>query len=352
MKTYKQLYSQIIEFDALYAAFRRARRGGKRGKAEVAAFEYHLEEELWQLHEELATFTYQPGAYRNFYIIERKKRKISAAPFRDRVVHHALCAVIQPIFEARMIADSYACRVGKGTHRAADRAQDFARADRYVLKCDIQQFFPSIDHAILKRLLARPIADPATLGLIERIIDSGAGLLDSETTAQWFPGDTLFDALRPKGLPIGNLTSQFWANVYLNALDQFVKRELHCRHYVRYADDFLLFHENKAQLHAWKADVVDYLATLRLRLHERKAVISPTRDGVDFVGYRIFPDHRRLRKDNVHAFARRLRGLREAWKAGDLPLQRVTRSVQAWTAHAAHANTYHLRERLLAEVVF
>lgn len=120
MKTYKNLYPQICAFENLYTAFRRARRGGKRGRSEVAAFEYHLETELWQLHEELATCTYQPGPYRHFYIIERKKRKISAAPFRDRVVHHALCQIIQPIFEARMIHDSYACRVGKGTHRAAN----------------------------------------------------------------------------------------------------------------------------------------------------------------------------------------------------------------------------------------
>ena len=148
MKTYKNLYSQICAFDNLYAAFRAARKG-KRGKPEVAAFEYHLEPELWQLQQELAEKTYQPGPYHHFYIIERKKRKISAAPFRDRVVHHALCRVIQPIFEARFIHDSYACRVGKGTHRAADCAQEFARRNAYCLKGDVQQFFPSIDHALL-----------------------------------------------------------------------------------------------------------------------------------------------------------------------------------------------------------
>jgi retron-type reverse transcriptase len=352
MKTYKNLYPQIYAFENLYAAFRQARRGGKRKKVEVAAFEYHLEEELWHLHEELRTQTYAPGPYRHFYIYERKKRKISAAPFRDRVVHHALCNIIQPIFETRMIHDSYACRVGKGTHRAADRAQAFARANRYVLKCDVQQFFASIDHAVLKGQLGRYIVDLEALWLIEKIIDSGAGVLDSETTPQWFHGDNLLAALRPRGLPIGNLTSQFWANVYLDALDQFIKRDLKCRHYVRYADDFLLFHDDKARLHTWRTQVVKRLSDLRLRLHERKAVIGPTYDGVSFVGYRIFPTHRRLRRDNVRAFSRRLRWMRNAYHRGEVTLEDIRPAVQAWVAHAAHANTYRLRERLFAEVVF
>ena len=352
MKTYKHLYPQIYAFENLYAAFRKARRGGKRKKAAVAAFEYHLEEELWRLHDELRAQTYAPGPYRHFYVYERKKRKISAAPFRDRVVHHALCNVIQPIFEARMIHDSYACRVGKGAHRAADRAQAFARADRYVLKCDIQQFFASIDHTVLKSILGRHIADEKTTWLIEQIIDSGAGVLDSECPVQWFPGDELWAALRPRSLPIGNLTSQFWANVYLNELDQFIKRDLKCRHYVRYADDFLLFHDDKAQLHAWRAQVVEQLVNLRLRLHERKAVIGPTRDGVAFVGYRIFPTHRRLRKDNVRAFSRRLRQMRDAYQRGDITLEEIRPSIQSWVAHAEHADTYRLRERLFVEVIF
>lgn len=352
MKTYRQLYPDICAFEQLYAAFRRARRGGKRKHPEVAAFEYHLEGELWRLHRELTDKTYAPGPYRSFYIVERKRRKISAAPFRDRVVHHALCAVIDPPFERRFIHDSYACRVGKGTHRAADRAQAFVRTDRYVLKADIQQFFPSIDHEILRPMLAHVIADPDVLWLIDQILGSGVDILDSEYTMQWFPGDTLLARLRPRGLPIGNLTSQFWANVYLNALDQFVKRDLKCRHYVRYADDFLLFHNDKTQLHAWRAAIIAFLEHLRLKLHERKSTVALTRDGVDFVGYRLFPHHRRLRKDNVHAFARRLRGMRDAYHRGELALDEIRPSVQSWVAHAAHADSYRLRERLFSEVVF
>jgi retron-type reverse transcriptase len=259
---------------------------------------------------------------------------------------------VEPIFERRFIHDSYACRAGKGTHRAADRAQAFTRANRYVLKCDIKQFFPSIDHAILRGALSHVIADGDVMWLIDQILASGDGILDSEYTMQWFPGDTLLARLRGRGLPIGNLTSQFWANVYLNELDQFVKRELRCRHYLRYADDFLLFHDDKAQLHAWRQHLIAFLAGLRLKLHERKSTVALTRDGVDFVGYRIFPDHRRLRKDNVHAFARRLRGMRDAYHRGEMTLDEVQQSVQSWVAHAAHADTYRLRERLFSEVVF
>jgi len=338
VKTYKNLYPQICAFDNLYQAFHSARKG-KRSRPEVAAFEYHLEPELWQLQQELEEKTYQPGPYHHFYIIERKKRKISAAPFRDRVVHHALCRVIQPIFEARFIHGSYACRVGKGTHRAANRAQEFARRNAYCLKGDVQQFFPSIDHAILRDILARRIADQDVLWLVDQILRSGAGVLDSEYTMQWFPGDDLWASLRPRSLPIGNLTSQFWANTYLDHLDQFVKRDLKCAAYVRYADDFLLFHPDKTVLHAWREAIIDCLARLRLKLHERKSVVFPIRDGIDFVGYRIFVDHRRLRKDNVRAFAQRLRALRDAYHRGEVALTAIHPSIQSWIAHAAHADT-------------
>lgn len=214
MKTYKHLFEQICTFDNLWLAFHHARRG-KRSKGEVAAFEYHLERNLFTIERELRDGSYRPGGYRHFYIYEPKKRKISAAPFRDRVVHHALCNVIEPIFEQRFIHNSFACRIGKGTHRALDRAQEYARRYRFVLQGDIVQFFPSVDHQALRALLARRIADPHVLALIDRILFSGAGVLESEYTPQWFPGDDLFTPFeRARGLPIGNLTSQFWGNVY------------------------------------------------------------------------------------------------------------------------------------------
>ncbi|MEW5718074.1 MAG: reverse transcriptase domain-containing protein [Chloroflexota bacterium] len=351
MKTYKHLYPQIYTFANLERAYRRARKG-KRDKDQVMWFEFNVEDELIRLQEELASQTYRPGPYRHFYITEPKVRKISAAPFRDRVVHHALCQIIEPIFERRFIFDSYACRIGKGTHRALDRAQEFAREHRYALKCDIRQCFPSIDHAILRDLLARPLADPDVLWLIDQILNSGASALTDVYEMQWYPGDDLFAAARPRGLPIGNLTSQFWANVYLNELDQFVKRELKCRAYVRYVDDFLLFADDKATLHEWKSAVREFLARLRLTMHERKSVVFPAAMGFAFLGFRVYLPYRRLRRENVRAFVRRFRRLQYRYATGALELADLDRSAQAWIAHAAHGNTDKLRARLFRQMPF
>jgi len=352
MKTYKHLYPRIYSFENLYLAFRKARRGGKRKKESVAAFELDLEANLWQLHEELRIQTYRPGPYHNFYVQERKRRLISAAPFRDRVVHHALCNVIEPIFERRFIYDSYACRVGKGTHRAVDRAQEFARRRRYVLQCDVEQFFPSIDHQILRSHLAHHITDEQVLWLIDLILTGGAGVLVDEYRMRWFPDDDLLAACRPRGLPIGNLTSQFWANVYLDRLDHFVKEELRCRCYLRYCDDFLLFHDDKDQLWSWREAIIAFLGTLRLRLHEEQAVVFPTRTGIPWLGFRVFPHYRLLRKDNPRAFVRRLRRMEADYRAGRMDAEQVKASIQSWIAHANYANTYHLRQRIFAGVTF
>ena len=351
-KTFKHLYPQVCAYENLYWAYRAARKNGKRGKANVAAFEYHLEMELNQLQNELVAKTYQPGRYRHFYIYERKRRKISAAPFRDRVVHHALCNIIEPVFEARFIHDSYACRVDKGTHRAIERAQTFARQHPYALQCDVTQFFPSIDHAILRGCLARFIADEEVLWLIDRILASGAGVLADEYTLQYFPGDDLFAVNRPRGLPIGNLTSQFWANVYLNELDYFVKHQLHCAAYVRYADDFVLFGDDKPQLHAWRAEIIAFLKTLRLQLHEDRASVFATRGGFTFLGFRLFPYYRRLRKDNARAFGRRLRAMSADYAAGEVTLEDNRERITSWIAHASFGNTYQLRRRIFRAVTF
>ncbi len=349
MKTYKHLYERVCAFGNLFYAYWDARRG-KRSASAVAAFEYAEEENLLQLQEELRDKTYRPGVYRHFYIHEPKRRKISAAPFRDRVVHHALCRVSEPIFERLFIHDSYACRVGKGTHRALDRCQEFARhaARRYVLQGDVVQFFPSIDHAILRGVLARRLKDNDILELIDRILASGAGVLDEESSPQYFPGDDLFAVNRPRGLPIGNLTSQFWANVYLNELDQFVKRELKCRAYVRYVDDFLLFADDKAQLHAWRVAISAFLQTLRLRLHEEAFRVFPVTEGISFLGFRVFPTHRRLKRAKAIAYGRHLRALLKQYAAREIELDRVTASVQCWISHARHGDTYGLRRVILA----
>lgn len=359
-RTFKQLYPLIYDPDNLWRAWRAARRGGKRKWPSVATFEVDLEQNLYALREELADRTYQPGPYRHFLIYEPKVRRISAAPFRDRVVHHALMQVTWPIFEARMIYDSYACRAGKGTHAALDRCQHFARGHPYVLQCDVVQFFPSVDHAILAGQLARHIACPDTRELMDRILASGAGVLADQYDMVYFPGDDpstgsgqgLLAATRPRGLPIGNLTSQNWANVYLNDLDQFVKHELRCGAYLRYCDDFLLFADDKRTLWAWRAAVIGKLAELRLTLHEDRAQVYPVKAGIPWLGFRVFPTHRRLKRANVKLFARRLRRQRAAYRAGRLRLADVRQSLQAWIAHASHGDTYRLRRALFRQVVF
>jgi retron-type reverse transcriptase len=308
MKTYNNLYPRVWAFDNLYLAYRQARKG-KRGKVPAATFELKLEENLFQLQQELADKTYTPGPYYSFYIHEPKQRIISAAPFRDRVVHHTLCQVIEPLFERRFIHDSYANREGKGTHRALDRCTHFARRYPYVLQCDVRQFFPSIDHAVLRGILGRAVADQDVMWLVDRILESGVGVLSEEYEMAYFPGDDLLAACRPRGLPIGNLTSQFWANCYLNELDQFVKRELKCRAYVRYVDDFLLFADDKPTLWRWREGITAFLQTLRLTIHENQAHPCPVSEGIPFLGFIVFPTHRRLKQRKGIAFQRRFKQL-------------------------------------------
>ena len=347
-KTFHNLYAQLCSFEHLLEAYRKARRG-KRRRPDVAAFEFRYEEHLHQLAEELREGSYRPGAYRSFRVTESGKlRVISAAPFRDRVIHHALCALMEPIYEPRFIHDSYASRPGKGTHAALDRAQHFMRGHCYALQIDVQQFFPSIDHAILRRLLARHIEDDRIMELIDLILAGGAKTLRDAYRMAYFPGDDLFAVDRPRGLPIGNQTSQFWANVLLHPLDLYIKQDLGCRAYVRYCDDLLLFGDDKPTLHRWRAAIRDYTATLRLTIHERRAQVSPVEAGLPFLGWRLFPYRRRLKRRNLVAFSRRFRRIRMRYAAGLCTFSQVNASIQGWVAHARHGQTHGLRRSLLA----
>jgi retron-type reverse transcriptase len=342
-------YARVYEWDNLYLAWRKAARG-KRGRVAAARFEYHLEDNLVTLQAELAAQTYRPGPYASFHIHEPKKRLISAAPFRDRVVHHALCNVIEPAFERSFSTDSYANRIGKGTHRALDRCQEFARRYRYVLPCDVRQCFPSIDLELLGGILRRKVRDPGILWLIGQVLASGVGVLSEEYEMVYFPGDDLFAVNRPRGLPIGNLTSQFWANCYLNAFDHFVGKELRCSAYLRYVDDFLLFADDKAQLWAWKAAIIERLARLRLTIHEECAQVKPVTEGIPFLGFVVFPERRRLKRRKGIAFARRLRVLAARCAVGEIALEEVHASVRGWINHVRYANTVGLRKGLLGHI--
>ncbi len=323
---------------------------GKRSRGAVAAFTFQLEDNLFQLQEELAAETYRPGHYTSFTIHEPKKRLISAAPFRDRVVHHALCRLIEPAFERSFIGHSYANRVGKGTHRALDTCQRWLRRYRYVLPCDIKQFFPSIDHTILQRTLNRQIQDGGLRRLIQLILQSGGGVLREEYGMVYFRNDDLFAANRERGLPIGNLTSQFWANCYMNAFDHFVNRALGCGAYLRYVDDFLLFADDKAALWQWRAAIIERLATLRLTLHEAAAEVRPTGEGVRFLGFRLFSTHRRLVAHKGHYFQRKLRRLITAYQQHQIDRITFAQALHGWINHVRYGDTWGLRRTLFQAI--
>jgi retron-type reverse transcriptase len=347
-KAFDNLYPQITDFGNLCEAWRKAAKG-KRGCPAAAGFEMNLADELIRLQRELLDQTWTPGAYHSFLIRDPKKRLVSAAPFRDRVAHHALCNVTASLFENTFIADSYANRKGKGTHAALDRAQSLMRQYPYVLQCDIRQFFPSIDHALLESILLRKIADEPTARFIRLIIQSGAGIHDEDYQMVYFQGDDLFAVNRPRGLPIGNLTSQLWANVYLNELDQFIKRRLRCRGYLRYVDDFLLFSNDKSELWEWKSAVREFLAGLRLVLHEKSSTVYPVANGIPFLGFRLFPEYRRLKRKNGVNFQRRLQRYHRAYAAGELGWEDLHQRIRGWVAHAAHADTWGLRRSLFSK---
>ncbi len=349
MKRYGNLFKQIISFENLYLASRKARKG-KREKSNVILFETSIEEELLDLQAELAGKTYIPGKYREFTIYERKPRKISAAPFRDRVVHHALCNIIEPIFEKTFIFDSYACRAGKGTHKAVKRFTEFCRKNRYVLKTDIKKYFPSIDHEILLKKIRRKIKCPDTLWLVGKIID---GSNPQEEVRDYFPGDDLFIPFqRRKGIPIGNLTSQFFANIYLNDLDHYINEEIRCKDYIRYVDDLAVFDDDKKPLWRIKEKIEEFLVQERLKLHSQKTFVAPVATGIDCLGYRVFPNHRRLRKDCSLRFARKLKRMSLLYSQGVISFDEVNAAVQSWLGHSRYADSYGLRKSILNNAVF
>ncbi len=349
MKRLGGIWSQLVSFENLLRAYRKARLG-KRGSIAVAEFGLNLERELLMLQRELQDGTYRPGGYRLFTIYERKPRIIAAAPFRDRVVHHAVMNCIEPPLDRTFIGDSYACRRGKGVHAAVDRYQAWAQTYRYSLKMDVRQYFPSIDHDLLKGKLRRRIKDPCTLELLDRIIE---GSPRGNREPCYFSGDDLFTPLeRRAGIPIGNLTSQFFANLYLDDLDHYIKQLLSVRPYLRYVDDMVVLGNDKGHLADIRAAVRDWLEADRLRLHPNKAHITRVADGLNLLGYFVYPQRRRLRNDNGHRFARKLRGMAQAYRAGRLEWQKVVPSIQSWIGHAKHADTEGLRRTIFSQAVF
>ncbi len=344
------LFGKVCCWDNLLLAWKNASKG-KRGRATTSDFEHQIADKLLLLKKDLINGDYRPGKYHHFVIEELKRRRISAAPFRDRIVHHALCHVIEPEFEKRFIPTSYANRVGKGTHRAIDKFQYYCRQHKYVLRMDIVKHFASIDHEILMKRLGIVIKDIPTLQLCRLIIDSGKNVHDQDRDYYAYPGDDLLDVCRNVGLPIGNLTSQFWSNCHLHSLDLFVLRELGCKSYIRYVDDFALFSNSKHELWQWRERVATYLETLRLRPHDESQVHS-VNNGSPWLGFVIFPNYRRIKGRVARHGIRRVRSRFEAWQKGDVSYAQFDDSVQGWINHVSHGDSFGLRMRVLGQMTW
>ena len=333
MKRVGYLYPKIHAFDNLWRAYHNARQG-KRKRPEVQAFEADRERNLQAIGDALSARRWWPGAYATFTVYEHKPRLIAAAQFRDRVVHHALVNVLDPVFEPGLISDLYSNRRGKGTHAGVRRAQQFARSYRFVLHADVRHYFPSIDRGLLLGLIARRVKCRDTLDLIERIV-------------------TVAQAGLETGLPLGNQTSQFFANLYLSPLDHFVKESLGVRGYLRYVDDMWLFADDKAELWARKRELDGFLdQRLHLALGERTTNLYRVEDGFPCLGFRVSPLAVLVRRNTLLDFRRRTAALQRRYRRGEASLIEVRSSLMGSMGHLAQGDSLHLRESLLRAAVF
>lgn len=351
MKRYGDLYSAIVSFENLWLAARRAQRG-KRYRDDVLSFNYNIEARIWSLKETLTKKTWLPGPYKTFIILEPKRRLISAAPYEDRVVHHALCNIIGPLFEKRFLPSTYANRTGLGTHAALGHFRHCAQQKKYAfcLRADIEKYFPSIDHALLKESIRRTIKCVGTLWLTNAILD---GSNAQEPVEQYFEGDDLLtSATRRAGLPIGNLSSQLWSNVYLDVVDHAMASRYGGRRYLRYVDDFALFSNDVIELREAKAFLEQKLTALRLKLHPSKTAIHRMSEGVNFLGFRFFPERVRIRQENLRRARRRLRGIAKSYCNGNISVPEVRNSIQSWLAHIRYGDTFQITDKVLNGLVF
>ena len=325
MKRKGYLWGDICRFDALYDAAREAMRG-KRSKQAVARFFVDLEPELWQLLDDLNGRSYRPQPYRVFTVTDPKPRRICAPDIRDRVLHHAICRVVEPVLEGGFIHDTYACRRGKGTHAAIRRAQCFMRRSGYYLQLDVARFFDSVDNTVIKQILRRKLKDPDLLWLLDTIIDHRVPFLE-----------------HGKGMPIGNLTSQIFANLYLDPLDHLVKDELGVKRYVRYMDDLLLFSRDKGRLWDLHARVESFLADeLSLRFKDRSTTLAPVSEGMTFLGFRVFPSVIRLTRRGWRRFRRKVIEREQGYADGACSEEELVRSAASLVGHLAHADARNL----------
>jgi len=304
---------------------------GKSGKPSILEFHRDLDRNLAALSRDLENGTYRPGPYHSFLVKDPKERIISAAPVRDRVAQHAIMNLYEPVFERHLIHDCYACRIGKGTHSAVLRAFHFAKSSRYFLKMDVRKYFDSIDHAVLKAMLARIIADPLPLGLFALIVDSGGNV----------SGDG-----RRRGVPIGNLTSQYFANHYLSPFDHHFKERLGAKRYIRYMDDILIFSDDRDRLKALYCRAVSYAAE-NLRLDLKPQVLGPVADGAPFLGFLVRRSGIYLHQKTKRRYRTRIAELERSLEKGILGELEAGRRAESVTAHLQLARSRRFRDTVL-----
>jgi retron-type reverse transcriptase len=339
-KSFNNLWENFVDFENIYHAYRNAS-CGKRYRREVLKFANNFEIEIITLINELIWKTYEPSPYRSFYICEPKKRYICAPAFRDRIVHHAIVQIISPIFTNRFITETFACIVGRGTHAAAARVVKYTRmayrkwGGYYVLKCDISKYFPSIDQDILKNIIANRIADKNLLWVINKIIQSHES----------FEQDG-------RGIPIGALTSQLFANIYLDGFDHYIKEVCKIKYYVRYMDDFIIIHNDKKYLFEILCKIENYLHdNLKLNLNPKTSIFSG-KQGIDFCGYRIWHTHTKPRKSTIKRTKRRFKKYVKMYKNDPSVLEHALQSIRSFLGYVKHCCGWKTTISILDNVVF
>ena len=331
----RDLWKELYSYENLIEAFKKARKH-KTLKPYVQEFEKNLKDNILQLRMELVFYSYKPKPLETFILHDPKTRVISKSAFRDRVVHHALCNIIEPVFEKSFIYDSYANRKGKGVLKAIQRFDVFKnkvsknkQKGIFILKSDISHYFDTVDHQVLLRVIKKKINDRRVIWLIKQILNN-------------------YHTNHEKGMPLGNLTSQFFANVYLNDLDQYVKHKLKVSYYIRYVDDFVILDRSEIGLEDLKKKIEKYASkNLSLKLHKDKTKIFSLKRGIGFLGFKIFTYHRILKKKNKRAFLRKMRELEGMYLKKQVSYDKVYDSLEGWLAHTKHANTFRVRQKII-----
>ncbi|MCX6722073.1 MAG: reverse transcriptase/maturase family protein [Candidatus Staskawiczbacteria bacterium] len=336
MKIYKNLFNEIISAENLFSAWDKFK-NGKRNKRDVQLFEWNLEENIFKLQRDLKNKMYKHGDYHSFNIKDPKPRNIHKAQVRDRILHHAVFKILNPIFEAGFCSASFSCRVGYGTHKGVEYLQNILRKASkngevpcFALKCDIKKFFDTMDHNVLLNILKRKIKDDDTAWLLDNIISS------------FFSNYSVLGI--NKGVPIGNLTSQLFANIYLNELDKFMKQKLKVKYYIRYTDDFLVISGGKEYLENIIPRIADFLEdNLLLKIHGEKTKIQKTCQGVDFLGYVVFQKYKLVRTKTKKRIMKKFEARMHRYNQGFISKNSLLQSLQSYLGFLSHAKTYKIQ---------